>query len=144
MHMPLFATQARADALRAAVRKTPEAADDILGAAAQMPFNSKFTHDRCHNATASGGGFTSPAQAAAFRMVAASSAPSAASLASSQSNISRENDNGSAGGEAKASSNAAAAAAAAVGEEKDIATSELSVMKSATDGTGGDQNNTDL
>ena len=142
MHMPLFATQARADALRAAVRKNPEAADDILGAAAQMPFNSKFTHDRCHNATASGGGFTSPAQAAAFRMVAASSAPSAASLASSQSNISRENDNGSAGGEAKASSNAAAAAA--VGEEKDIATSELSVMKSATDGTGGDQNNTDL
>ena len=142
MHMPLFATQARADALRAAVRKTPEAADDILGAAAQMPFNSKFTHDRCHNATASGGGFTSPAQAAAFRMVAASSAPSSASLASSQSHISRENDNGSAGGEAKASSNAAAAAA--VGEEKDIATSELSVMKSATDGTGGDQNNTDL
>ena len=142
MHMPLFATQARADALRAAVRKNPEAADDILGAAAQMPFNSKFTHDRCHNATASGGGFTSPAQAAAFRMVAASSAPSSASLASSQSNISRENDNGSAGGEAKASSNAAAAAA--VGEEKDIATSELSVMKSATDGTGGDQNNTDL
>ena len=142
MHMPLFATQARADALRAAVRKTPEAADGILGAAAQMPFNSKFTHDRCHNATASGGGFTSPAQAAAFRMVAASSAPSSASLASSQSNISRENDNGSAGGEAKASSNAAAAAA--VGEEKDIATSELSVMKSATDGTGGDQNNTDL
>jgi len=142
MHMPLFATQARADALRAAVRKNPEAADDILGAAAQMPFNSKFIHDRCHNATASGGGFTSPAQAAAFRMVAASSAPSAASLASSQSNISRENDNGSAGGEAKASSNAAAAAA--VGEEKDIATSELSVMKSATDGTGGDQNNTDL
>jgi hypothetical protein len=141
MHMPLFATQARADALRAAVRKNPEAADDILGAAAQMPFNSKFfIHDRCHNATASGGGFTSPAQAAAFRMVAASSAPSSASLASSQSNISRENDNGSAGGEAKASSNAAAA----VGEEKDIATSELSVMKSATDGTGGDQNNTDL
>ena len=142
MHMPLFATQARADALRAAVRKNPEAADGILGAAAQMPFNSKFTHDRCNNATASGGGFTSPAQAAAFRMVAASSAPSSASLASSQSNISRENDNGSAGGEAKASSNAAAAAA--VGEEKDIATSELSVMKSATDGTGGDQNNTDL
>ena len=140
MHMPLFATQARADALRAAVRKNPEAADDILGAAAQMPFNSKFIHDRCHNATASGGGFTSPAQAAAFRMVAASSAPSSASLASSQSNISRENDNGSAGGEAKASSNAAAA----VGEEKGNATSELSIMKSATDGTGGDQSNTDL
>ena len=90
--------QARADALRAAVLENPENADALLGASAQMPLNSEFIRDRCHNATAAGGGFTSPAQAAAFRMVAAAAASSPKGSTSSR-NAAAAADFGSAEGD---------------------------------------------